>query len=350
MDQRDFEEFQREFQRRMRAFPMRTVVRVAVIVLVVVLVLWAALSSYYVVDTDEVGVLQRFGAYVDPPLQSGLHVKLPFGIDRVDPVKVDRVQTLTFGFRTAGSGRALGHTGQFAAESLMLTGDQNVVDVEWIVQYKVKNAPNWLFRIKNPVETIRDVSEAATRLVVGDSSATEVLTARRRQIAGDVKRKMQEVLDRYESGIDIHAVELQNIVPPTQAVQDSYNEVNRARQEKDTTINQAKKEYEKAIPEAEGQKQKIIQEAEGYKIKRVNEARGDVAKFVKLLEEYQNSKEVTRQRLYLEAIEEVLPRLTRVFVLDEKRGAPLQLLDLDTAGATGRRRDPADTTSDRGRR
>jgi membrane protease subunit HflK len=205
-----------------------------------------------------------------------------------------------------------------------------VVNVEWIVQYKIRDPEDWLFRIKEPTETIRDVSEATMRLVVGDSSATETLTARRREIADEVQKKLQEILDRYKAGISIQTVALQDAMPPRE-VQDSFNEVNRARQEMETTINMANKSYSKAIPEAEGEALKLIQEAEGYKLKRVNEARGDVSKFEKLLTEYQSSKQVTRRRLYLEAIEAVLPKLKHIYVLDEKRGGPLQLLDLKEA-------------------
>ncbi len=346
MDDRDFERLGRDIQRSLEQFPLRKVLRLVGLLLVVAIVVLGVLSSFVAVDTDEVGVLQRFGRHVAPPLEPGLHFKLPFLIDRVDRVKVDRVQTLPFGFRSAGGiGRSSGKSREVPEESLMLTGDQNVVDVEWIVQYKIKDAPNWLFNIKNPVDTIRDVSEAAMRLVVGDSSATEVLTARRREIAREVKRAMQKTLDDYGSGVYVQAVELQNVVPPTEAVQDSYNEVNRARQEKDTTINKARREYEKAIPAAEGEKQKTIQEAEGYKLKRINEARGDVAKFVKILGEYEKSPEVTRRRLYLEAIEQLLPKLPRVFVLDEQTAGPLQVLDLEAVGSKAVRGGTAGATT-----
>jgi len=345
MDRReiDFDDFMRQ----MKDFPLRKVVTIALVVVIALLVLWLAFSSFYTVNADERGVVRRFGKYLAPPSPPGLHFKLP-GIDSVDLVKVDQVKTLEFGFATKQVSRRgpTAYTGTGGYK--MLTGDQNVVSVEWIVHYKIKDPADFLFKIKGVEgkgieDTIRDVSEAAMRLVVGDSSATEVLTARREEIAYEVRERLQTVLDRYESGIDIQRVQLQNVIPPTKEVQDSFNEVNRARQEKDKTINNANKEYQKAIPEAEGEGLKVVQEAEGFKQKRVNEARGDVAMFTKILEEYQNSREVMRKRFYLEAIQDVLPKLTQIYVIDEMQGGPLQVLNLKDlmGGAAARQKAPA---------
>ena len=330
MDRREFEELMGTARRRI---PVRTVRNAVLGLLALGIFAWGGLTSFYTVEANEVGVLQRFGDYVAPPVDPGLHWKIPFGVDHVETVKVDYVEKAEFGFRTVGSRGGRSEYKPVPDESLMLTGDQNVVSVEWIVQYKIKDPAHWLFNIKSPRDTIRDVSESTMRLVVGDSSATEVLTARRKEISLEVKTKLQDVLDGYESGVAILAVELQNVIPPTAKVQDAFNEVNRARQEKETTVNRARRDYQKAIPEAEGEARRIVQEAEGFKLKRVNEAQGDVALFTKLLAEYQGSEEVTRQRLYLEAMEEVLPHLTHIYILDEEKGGPLQMLDLGSATA-----------------
>jgi membrane protease subunit HflK len=315
--------------------PVRQIGFLVLLIMGVGLFLWVAFTTFYTVEADEVGVVLRLGRYTGTPAPPGLHFKLPFGIDTVEPVKVGRVHKLEFGFQSLGVS-AGGRTEyrHRPEESLMLTGDQNVVNVEWIVQYKIKDPVDNLFRIKDPQETIRDLSEQAMRLVVGDSSATEVLTARRREIAFEVRKKLQEALDGYRAGVEVQTVELQDVVPPPE-VQDSFNEVNRARQEKETSINQANSAYLKAIPEAEGEAQKLVQEAEGYQLKRVNEARGDVAKFEKLVAEYTGAKDVTRRRLYLEAMEAVLPRLKHVYVIDEGTTGPLQLLDLKEPGSGG---------------
>ena len=330
----NFDDLKRQFEN----VPVKQLVGVALTTVIVVALAWAGLTSFYNIEADEVGVVMRFGRYFGTPTQPGLHFKLPFGIDEVIPVTVDRVHKLEFGYRTTSSSES-GRSRYAKADSeslLILTGDQNVVSVEWIVQYKIKDPAFYLFNISEPEESIRDAAESTMRLVVGDSSATEVLTARREEIAYDAERRLQERLDLYRSGIAVQTVELQNIVPPTQAVEDAFNAVNSARQEKETKINEARKEYQKAIPEAQGQAHRLVTEAEGYKLKRVNEAQGDVAKFIALATEYERSKEVTRNRLYLEALQEVLPGLAQVYVVEGGSAGPLQVLDLKALGAAAR--------------
>ena len=339
MARREYDRFRGRGQGQAPEVPWKLIRNGAIAVVLLVAVGGSLVTTVYEVGTEEVGIVKRFGAFVPPPQPPGLHFKLPFFIDRVHLVKVDRVQTLAFGFRTTGvSAEGRTQYREVPSESLMLTGDQNVVDVEWVVQYKIGDPAAWLFRIKAPESTIRDVSEATMRLVVGDSSATEVLTARRREIQENVKARLQKTLDSYGAGVHVAAVELQNVVPPTKAVEDAFNEVNRAQQEKQRTILEANKAYQKAIPEAQGEARRVVQEAEGYRLKRVNEAHGDVAKFRKLLEEYERSKAVTRSRLYLEAFEEVLPNLTHIYVLDQDQEAPLKVLDLKEPAAAARRR------------
>lgn len=323
MDQKDFDEFRRQVQN----LPLKKVVVGIVVGVGAILVLIAATTSVYTVAADEEGVVLRFGRHTGANAMSGLNWKIPFGIDDVNLVNVQRVFTEEFTAGTLSRSGGRGSRGSRSAELLMFTGDQNIASVEWIVQYQIVDAADYLFKVNNVEETIRDVCEASMGLVVGDSSVTEVLTARRREIALKVKERMQKVLDQYGCGVMIITIELQDVTPPA-AVKESFNEVNQARQEKETTINVAQASYLKAIPTVEGEAQKLLQEAEGYKVKRINEARGDVAKFEQLLEEYSGAKEVTRIRLYLEAMATVLPRLNRVYVLDDAQGGPLQILDL----------------------
>ena len=324
MDQRDFDEFRRQVQ----SLPVKKIV-VGIALAVGGLFLLIALStSFYTVQAEEQGVVLRFGRHTGVNVEPGLRWKIPFGIEEVLLVKIKRVFKEEFSAETLGALRL--RRPEEAGELLMLTGDQNIANVEWTVQYRIKNAAEYLFRVRNVEETIRDVCTASMGLVVGDSSVTEVLTARRREIALEVRERMQKVLDGYGCGVDILTIELKDVTPP-QAVRDSFNEVNQARQEKATMINVARASYLKAIPTVEGEAQKVIQEAEGFKVKRVNEAHGDVAKFQKLLDEYTLAKDVTRTRLYLETMAMVLPRLNRIFVVDEKQAGPLQILDLKDA-------------------
>ena len=329
MDQRDFDEFRRQMQ----SLPVKKVVVGVLAGVGGILLLIAAMTSFYTVGPNEEGVVLRFGRHTGVNVGPGLHWKIPFGIEHVELVKVRLVYREEFSARKHAE-----RTGRTARsnELLLLTGDQNIANVEWIVQYRIQDPAEYLFKVHNVEETIRDVCEASMGLEVGDSSVTEVLAARRREIAVGVKERMQEVLNAYGCGVKIETVELKDVTPP-RAVRDSFNEVNQARQEKETTINVARASYFKAIPTAEGEAQKVLQEAEGFKVKRVNEARGDVAKFQKLLAEYSSAKDVTRTRLYLEAMASVLPRLERIFVLDAAQNGPLQILDLkDSLGRRGR--------------
>ena len=320
MDQRDFDEFRRQMQN----LPLKKVVVGIVAGVGGILVLIAASSSFYTVGPDEEGVVLRFGRYTGVNAGPGLHWKIPFGIEAVELVKVQLVFNQDFTVQTLSQ---RGGRNSRTGELLMLTGDQNIANVEWIVQYRKEDAAKYLFNVNNVEETIRDVCQASMGLEVGDSSVTEVLAARRREIALNVRERMQKVLDSYGCGVNIITIELKDVTPP-RAVRDSFNEVNEARQEKETTINVAQASYLKAIPTVEGEAQKTVEEAEGYKVKRINEALGDVAKFEKLLDEYSGAKEVTRIRLYLEAMATVLPRLNRIYVLDDAQGGPLQILDL----------------------
>lgn len=341
----EYDELRRQFQRQFRKFPSASKVIVIVAAcLGLAIALFGVATSFYTVEADEVGVVLRFGRY-EETTQPGLHFKIPFAVDRVTPVKVNRVHKEEFGFRTLSPGqRTTYSTREYDDESLMLTADLGIADVEWIVQYKIRDPRKFLFNVKNLTangqpSTLRDVSETAIRLEVGDSSIDEVITLRRQEIAQAARTRIQEILDRYDSGIEIGVVKLQDVNPPVK-VRDSFNEVNRAIQEKQTSINEARRDWNKEIPTATGEAEQMVEAAEGYKTKRINEARGDVARFDLLLAEYEKAKDVTRSRLYIEALEDVIPQVSQIYVMDARGDNPLQVLDLKAAAGARSSREP----------
>lgn len=310
-----------------RGGPLRRIV-FAIIALIVLV------SGLYSVGADEIGVIQRFGKFMrrtDP----GLHIKIPFGVETVRKVKIKKVFKEEFGFRTIKADVRTRYSGSgYKEESLILTGDLNVAEVEWIVQYKVKDSYNYLFKIKDPVETLRAMSEAVMRRVVGDHSVTEVLTVGRIEIAKDVETGLQDLLDQFESGIQIVTVKLQDVNPP-EPVRPAFNEVNRAKQDKEKMINEAWEDYNKRIPKAKGEAEQRIAEAEGYALERVNRSLGDASLFKQVYAEYRIAPGVTRRRLYLEAMSEILPKLKDIYIVDEKQKSILPLLDLGGAKKGG---------------
>ncbi len=295
---------------------------------VIVLILFIILmTSFYTVAPDEEGVIQRFGKFVRTA-GPGIHFKFPAPIERATKVKVEYVYKEEFGFRTEKPGvRTYYRKGDFSDESLMLTGDLNIADVEWIVHYKIKNSIDYLFNVREQVNTICDVAEGAMRIVVGDRSITEVLTVGRVEIAHQMQETMQELLDSYEVGVSIVTVQLQDVNPP-EKVKPSFNEVNQAKQDKEKITNQAWESYNKAIPEMEGKAARMISEAEGYAVNRINRSKGDAERFIALWKEYSQAKDVTRRRLYIETMAEVMPSLNNKFVVDERLEGLLPLLNL----------------------
>jgi membrane protease subunit HflK len=294
---------------------------------VLALALGTILSSFYSIDPDEVGVIRRFGQYVRTT-QPGLHWKLPFNIERLDKVKVRRIFKEEFGFRTLHADTRTQYSArQYPDESVMLTGDLNVLNVTWIIQFKVKDPLKLLFNIKDPRQTVRDVSEVVMRQVIGDNAVTEALTIRRIEINDEVQDKMQEVLDSYDAGIQIETVKLQDVNPPDE-VKPSFNEVNEAKQEKERVINDAWKAYNKAIPTARGRAEQVIREAEGYALRRINQAEGDASLFLSTWTAYKEAKEVTRKRLYLETLQQVFPNAGRIYIMDPQGHGVLPLLNL----------------------
>ncbi|MEJ2326350.1 MAG: FtsH protease activity modulator HflK [Chromatiaceae bacterium] len=285
---------------------------------------WAAV---YAVPSDSVGVLQRFGKYLRevPP---GLHFKLPLGIDLVTIVPVKRQLKQEFGFATPGATNPYQYPQEPEKESQIVTGDLNAALVEWVVQYRISDPEKFLFKVREPSATLRDVSESVMREAVGDRTVDEVITIGRQEIEVEALAKMQQLATKYEMGVSIDQVQLKNINPP-KPVQESFNEVNQAQQEKEKLINEARRDYNKVIPLAEGQKDQRIREAEGYRLKRINEAEGDAARFDAVLTEYVKAPEVTGRRIYLETLQAVLPNLRSKIVVDDAVRGILPLLNLD---------------------
>lgn len=302
-------------------------------VVVLALVAWAALTSFYTVQPEERAVVKRFGSVIgitDP----GLHFKVPFGIDQVQLVATERVLKQEFGFRTEGTrqgGRTNYSAAEFEDESLMLTGDLNMIDVEWVVQYRIADPIKFLYEMREPTRTLRDISESVMRRIVGNMLGSEVLTVGRVEIQQTAGEEIQQILEGYDAGIRISTVEMQDVVPPP-AVQPAFNEVNEARQERERMINEAQKRVNQEIPNAEGAALRTVAEAEGYATERLNRAEGESVRFSAVLREYRQAPEVTRSRLYLEALNEVLPTIGQVLVVQDGQLGPLPLLDVNRAG------------------
>jgi membrane protease subunit HflK len=306
---------------------VRSIVVVAVLLLI-------AFTSFYTVGPEEIGVVLRLGKVVrnsDP----GLHAKLPFAIERVIKVPIQRQLKEEFGFQTVSAGvRSQFSVRGREAEANMLTGDLNAAVVEWVVQYRIVDPYKYLFRVRNVRDTFRAMTEAVMRKIVGDRTVNEVLTVGRAEIADLVEQGLQGLCDQYENGIHVDQVVLQDVNPPD-PVKPSFNEVNQAQQEKEKLINEAQSEYNKVIPRARGEAQQTIQEAEGYALNRVNTARGDSARFVAVYEEYRKAPDVTRKRIYLETMNKILPQVQRKVVIDEDLRSVLPLLNLEAVGKGG---------------
>ncbi len=297
-------------------------------VILVIVLLVGVFTSFYTVQPEGQAVVKRFGRVIaikDP----GLHFKLPFGIDDAVFVPTQRVLKEEFGFRAVeGASRtSFQKSAAHLDESLMLTGDLKVIDVEWVVQYRIADPDKWLHRVKDRTGTIRDISEAVMRRIVGNSLGSDVLTEKRVQVATQARVELQQIVDSFDLGIQVSTIELQDVTPP-ESVKNAFNEVNRAEQERETMINEAEKRRNQVIPRAEGQAKQIIAEAEGYAFERVNRARGEAERFRAILAEYQASPDVTRRRFYLEMIDAVLPRIGRVIVVDEGSTSPIPLLNV----------------------
>jgi len=301
---------------------------VAIALVIAVIATW---SAWFTVEPEEVGVVLRFGRYVRqaPP---GLHLKLPWPVEAVQKVPVQRQLKEEFGFRTRAAGISTRYEEgpDFRRESLMLTGDLNVAVVEWTAQYRVRDPYKFLFKVREVRATFRDLNETVMREVVGDRSVNEVLTIGRQEIAAEAERRLQDLCDQYDTGVHVEQIVLQDVNPP-EAVKPSFNEVNQAQQEREKMINESRAEYNRVIPRARGEAEQTVQQAEGYATDRVNRARGDAEAFKAVLAAYRRSPEVTRRRIYLETMNAILPRIKRKIIVDSSLKGVLPLLQLDRA-------------------
>lgn len=284
-------------------------------ILLAIVLLTGLNMSFYTIPAESEGVVLRFGEYIDK-VPSGLHAKLPFGIDEVIEVPTQRQQKLEFGFATAGFTNPAQTGDDPALEKSMVTGDLNSALVEWIVQYRITDPEKYLFDVRDPGISLRDISEAVMREVVGDRTVDEIITIGRQEIEDSVLARTRELADRYNLGVTINQVQLKNVNPPV-PVQSSFNEVNRAQQDRENVINIANGEYNKAVPRARGEADQKIRAAEGYRFKRINEAEGDVAAFNQVLEQYLKAPDVTRTRIYLETLGDVLPQARQQIIVDD---------------------------------
>jgi membrane protease subunit HflK len=299
-------------------------IRYGVITIVLLLFLY---STFFTISPEEVGVILRFGKF-SHLASPGLNLKIPFGIDKLTKVPVQRQLKEEFGFRTAEANiRTRYEQKSYLSESLMLTGDLNAAEVEWIVQYRINDPYLYLFKVRDTRQTFRAMTEAVMREVVGDRTVNEVLTIGRQEISVAVQIKLQELCHQYETGIKVDQVVLQDVNPP-ERVKPSFNEVNEAQQEREKLINQARSEFNKVIPRASGEAEQVIQEAHGYALERVNKAKGEANRFNAIFSEYRLAKEVTRQRIYLETMNSILPRVGKKLIVDEEIKGLIPLLDL----------------------
>ncbi len=298
------------------------------IVIFIVLAIILVYTAVYTIPTGHRGVVLRFGKF-SAIVTPGLHFKIPFGVDTVYKVHTDKVDTEPFGFRTVRAGIRTQYekTRAMERESLMLTGDLNVIDVEWIIQFRREDPRKFLFNVRDPIKAIRDISESVIRRIVGNWTFDYVL-GNREDLNKMAQKEIQKILDEYESGINIVNVRLQNVVPPD-PVKGAFNEVNEAQQEKERLINQAQETYNREIPKARGEAERTINAARGYALERVNRAKGDVARFAAVLKEYQNAREVTKRRLYLEAFQTILPNAKQIYIIDSEQQGVLPLLQLN---------------------
>ena len=304
--------------------PIRTILSIILFLILG----FVALSSFFKIEPEEVGIVLRFGQY-NRTTPNGLHMKFPFGIESVKKVAVERQLKQEFGFRTQKAGIKTHYSHQdFGKESLMLTGDLNAAEVTWIVQYRIDNPINYLFKVRNPDATFRDLNEAVLRELVGDRTINQVLTIGRQEIASTAQVKLQKLCKQYKIGIKVEQVVLQNVTPPEQ-VRSSFNAVNEAQQERERLINEALLQQNSVIPKATGEAQQLIASAQGYASQRVNRAQGEASRFNAIFREYLKAPDVTHQRIYLETMNHILQQTGRKIILDENAKNILPLLQLN---------------------
>ncbi len=296
-------------------------------IFLIVLVLIGIFSAIKTVGPEEEGVVLHLGQY-DRTLAPGLNFILPFGIEKMYKIPVQRQLKQEFGFRTISSGTQTEYAKQnYRDESLMLTGDLNLADVEWVVQYRIVDSYRYLFKVREAEKALRDMAEAAVRKTVGDRTVNEVLTVGRQEVASNVEVLLQQMCEEYENGIRIDQVVLQDVNPP-ETVKPSFNAVNEAQQERETLINEAESQYNRVIPRARGEAEETVQLAEAYALNRVNRAKGEADRFNSLYTAYIKAPEVTKKRIYFETMERILPKIGDKIIIDEKGNNVLPLLNL----------------------
>lgn len=298
-------------------------------VLIPAAILIVGLGCFFIVDETEQAVITRFGKY-ERTTGPGLQFKLPFGIDKNYNVPVKVVQTEQFGFKTVKSGRDNEYRNNIVSESTMLTGDLNIVDVEWIIQYRIVEPKQWLFGVLEKRQTIRDISHSVINTLVGDRAILDIMSSERSAIENIALENMNTNFKQLGLGINVIAVKLQNIVPPS-GVQDAFEDVNKAIQDMNRFINEGKEAYNSEIPKAQGEAAKQLQVAEGYAAERVNRAKGDVARFNSVYDEYRRAPKVTRERIYLETMEEIFGADTKPVLIDGRLDNVLPIKTLENS-------------------
>ncbi|MEM5948401.1 FtsH protease activity modulator HflK [Spirochaetia bacterium 38H-sp] len=295
-----------------REFPIKIIVYVILILLVII----AIFTSFFTVDAKEESVITRLGRY-NRTVGAGFHWKLPLGIEKNYNVPTQEIQNMTFGFRTEKAGIVTVYSDRdYSSESIMLTGDLNIVDVEWIIQYRINDPRAWLFNVEDRTKTIRDISQSVINQLVGDRAILDVISTDRPEIEIQAQELMNDIFTQYNLGIRITTVKLQNVGPPSGEVKDAFEDVNKAEQDMNRLINEGKEAYNKEIPKAEGEAQRIIQEAEGYKAERINRAKGEANRFLSVLTEYRKAPDITRARLYYETLEKILANRDTLDIID----------------------------------
>ncbi len=314
-----------ELQMQKYLFLLKKNVKKILLGLVVLIIIFTSVKT---VSPEQEGVVLMFGKY-NRTLQPGLNFILPLGLEKMYKIPVQRQLKQEFGFRTVAAGTRTQYAKEgYRDESLMLTGDLNLADVEWVVQYRIVNSYNYLFKVRDAEDALHDMSEAAMRKIVGDRTVNEVLTVGRQEVASSVEVLLQRMCDDYENGIRIDQVVLQDVNPPD-PVKPSFNAVNEAQQQRETLINQAESEYNRVIPRARGEAQETIQLAEAYSLNRINRATGEAERFNAFYTEYVKAPEVTKKRIYFETMERLLPKIGNKVIVDEKGTNVLPLLNID---------------------
>ncbi len=313
----------------------KDIARYVPLIVFLIVVVAVLKSMIYSIGPDEVGVIQRFGKYVRTA-EAGLHLKIPLGVEKVTPVKVKKIFKEEFGFRTVSAGvRTQYSPRQYHDESLMLTGDLNILDVRWIVQFKVKDPVKLLFATRNPVDNVRDLSEVVMSRLCGDYRVDELLMTKREEVDHIAQSELQHLLDKYNTGIQIVTVKLLDVNPPDE-VKPAFNEVNEAKQERERMINEAWEEYNKIIPRAKGEAQRTVSQAEGYALDKVNRAKGEADRFIATWREYKKAPAITKKRLYLETMTGAMSKVDSKYIVDSQQNSILPLMNIGRGEGEGR--------------